>query len=123
MSDKLEGWKPSLKISDVLQQGELPSIRNMIESDIISKLCNDLELKKEEILRQRIKELGLKIDFDKEKKARFKSLVCEHEGDKEIWYYNDGSPKGFRILTFRPKKQPIDFTSSELKLGVAYEYY
>lgn len=58
---------------------------------------------KEEILLRALEEHGIKIDIEKEKERRFKSMVVEIQereaGKKvEVYYYNDGSIEGVKIV-------------------------
>ena len=76
-----------------------------IQNDAIDSLVSQVIKEKEEIITNRIKHLGLDIDFEQEANKRFKSIVCEHKfdgafTDEETYYCNDGSDEGFRIVTF-----------------------
>ena len=55
---------------------------------------------KTNILKGKLLDLGINIDFDKEEKSLHKPLVCEYSNNKETWYYKNGSSKMIRIVTF-----------------------
>lgn len=71
-------------------------------NNVILDALKDMQAKKNEIIQRRLLERGIEIDFDAEAKARFKKVVCESHVDtgEEIYYYDDGTPEGLRIVTF-----------------------
>lgn len=76
---------------------------DQFESDIDSKLdeiTEEASKRKLEILDERLKELGIVLDFKKEELRRFKSLTSNNVGNKTHIYYNDGSINGLRVITF-----------------------
>lgn len=52
----------------------------------------------EKELNDRLLELGIKVNWWREKNSRFKSISKETQGNKETFYYNDGSLDGRKIL-------------------------
>lgn len=83
---------------------ELPSIQN----EVIRKMSADIEDKKRGIILAKLKEKGIELDIAKESVSRFKSLSISYQDNKEIVYYNDGSPNGLRVVTFETKISPIN---------------
>ena len=72
-----------------------------MQENIVNNIINDLELKKKNLLMQRLAELNIYLDFEKEAKRRFKSLSSVYQSnDTETIYYNDGSIDGLRVITF-----------------------
>ena len=73
---------------------------------LISDLTSEFEAKKQEILKEKVKELGIEIDWELEAKRRFKSIMHEYHTDtrEDIYFYNDGSVEGQRIVTFAPSE-------------------
>lgn len=61
---------------------------------IMNKHIDKLVEEKQKIINQRLCELGLKMD---------KRIFYRKEGKKESVYYDDGSDKGLRIVTFEFK--------------------
>ncbi len=90
-------------------------------NELTSKLIQDLEIKKEEIITERLKQIGIEINYDEEKKRRFKSMVCEIHDNEQRWYYNDGSISGIRVVTFvdNPKNSSLD----GFHIGINTDYY
>lgn len=80
--------------------------RNMVSEDwktfqsAQQQLIEDLNRQRDEILEERLEQLGLEMYLKEEKGRRFKRFMREIEGDKETIYFNDGSVNGLRIVTF-----------------------
>jgi len=86
--------------------------------DKIQELASIIDKQKEEVIKQRLSELNIVLDERDEKNRRFKNFVCEIQGDKESYYYNNGSLSGIRIVTFvRVVNQ------NPLKFEVKLNYY
>jgi len=56
--------------------------------------------KKESLIFHKLKVLGIKLDLEAEKTARFPSLKVEVQGNVETWWYNDGTLDGMKVITF-----------------------
>lgn len=69
-----------------------------------NKFCNEVAEKlnkaKDKIILDRMKELGIDFDLKKEEKLRFKNFMTKETQNETTYYYNDGSEKGLRIITF-----------------------
>ena len=96
-------------------------MNNLLE-EASNNLISGIVKKKEEVVLDRLKEIGVVLDLEQEKKARFKSLVCEQSEESETWYYNDGTAKGLRLVTFVLSKPKFDI-DEPLKVGIEYTYY
>lgn len=81
--------------------------KNTKQNKIIIDLVSDLNRKKNDIIMQRLDELGIKIDLEIEQRRRFKNFVVEYNDTEETYWYNDGSETGLKIITF--KKPDINF--------------
>ena len=93
-------------------------------NELTSKLMQDVQAKKEEIIKERLEEIGVVIDEEEEKKRRFKSMLCEIHGNEERWYYNDGNIEGIRVVTFFDKgKGPSDLETKRFHIGINIDYY
>lgn len=73
--------------------------------DLISKLSQELNKKKEELLISRIDERVPShtfISFEKESLRRFPRLMRNYESidQSEHWYWNDNSVSGLRLISF-----------------------
>ena len=83
--------------------GEIPIDNNELTTGFES-LAPRMELQlskfKEEALLRKLKEFGIEIDLEKERKRRFSLLKREVEGYDERIYYNDGSMEGKLIIIF-----------------------
>lgn len=92
-----------------------------ITTDIIKKLNAD----KEEIVKSRLVEAGIELDYEKEKSKRFKSLVVEiNSMNSETYWYNDGTEEGLRIVTFEFPAQEMSGRGIEpTSLNVSMKYY
>lgn len=69
-------------------------------SGVYEKILKEQSQKKEEIVRKRLKELGIEFDLEEEKRRRFKRLIFETNHNSETLYFNDGSEAGIRVVTF-----------------------
>lgn len=64
------------------------------------QLIKDINRQKDEVLEERLEQLGLEMYLKEEEGRRFKRFMKVTEGDKETIYFNDGSINGLRIITF-----------------------
>lgn len=55
---------------------------------------------KERIIFQRLAMLNIEYDIIRYQKARFKRLLCEICGNRERWWFDDGTDNGKHIVTF-----------------------
>lgn len=86
---------------------------------LVEKVSSELTTKKDNLLKDKLAELGIKIDLEIESKKRFKSLVRESQGYLEHIYFNDGSEEGQKIITFVHK--PI--VNDQGLFGYSIEHY
>ncbi len=86
--------------------------------DKIQELAAIIDKQKEDVIKQRLSELNITLDEQNEKNRRFKNFVCEIKGDKESYYYNDGSLSGIRVVTF-----VSDVNQNPMKFEVKLNYY
>ena len=99
------------------------SIGNMMQ-EVTAKMIQDINVKREAIIREKLKEIvGLDIDIEQEQKRRFKRLSIEYRDNEETIYFNDGSIKGKRIVTFVKKDAPFDYINNDFKMSTEYSYY
>ncbi len=61
---------------------------------------------RERILKERLDLLGIHINLEEEKIRRFPTILIEKFENTSTYYYNDGSIKGLRVITF---KMGVDF--------------
>jgi valyl-tRNA synthetase len=66
----------------------------------IAEMVNNINQQKQAILDSKLEEKGFKIDWEEEAFGRFPKLIKAVQGNKETWYYNDGTKEGIRIVTF-----------------------
>jgi|TARA_R110000744_G_scaffold373646_1_gene485937 hypothetical protein len=96
-------------------------ISNMME-EVTRKMAQDINAKKELVIRQKLKEIvGIDIDIIEEERRRFKRLSSEYRGNEQTIYFNDGSLEGKRIVTFVKKEIPFDLET--FSLGYEETYY
>ena len=72
-----------------------------MEEELIRDLADRIGLKKDEIIKDRLKELWIDVDYETVKKMRFKPFMTEISEGLETVYYNDGSVDGLRVVTFK----------------------
>lgn len=88
--------------------------------DQLSSLIDDIQKKKMAVFYDKLKERGIEFDLEKESNRRFKSFMIEtHTDGREIYYYNDGSIQGLRIVTFVTQQPDLSSTN----LWFSYSYY
>ena len=96
-------------------------ISNLFEEKI-SLITQEIQKKRMFIINEKIKEkTGLEINFEQELGRLFKRFCIVTEGNKQTIFFNDGSIKGMRIITFVTKEIPFD--SENLNLGYEETYY
>lgn len=80
---------------------------------------------KDLIIAHNLSKHGIEIDFDAEARARFKKIVCEsHAGTgEETYYYNDGTPEGLRIVTFKMDWPSFDSPMSGDSIKIGFTHY
>lgn len=97
---------------------------NIIQ-EATEKLISDFNAKKDQIVKDRIKELGIDVeiyeDLLKQKKIRFNPFLREqHANGYELLYFNDGSANGLFIIGFCG----LDFGDpSELKMSISMHHF
>ena len=63
--------------------------------EVTRKMAQDINAKKELVIRQKLKEIvGIEIDVIEEERRRFKRLSIEYKGNEQTIYTNDGSLEG-----------------------------
>lgn len=76
------------------------SISNMMQY-VTTKMAQDINIQKKIVIKQKLKEIvGIEIDLQEESQRRFKRFCTVRQGNEETIYFNDGSLKGKRIVTF-----------------------
>lgn len=86
------------------------------------KIQLDILKKKEQLIIDRLAELGIKDDIKKEPKRRFKKFLCETQGQKSTYYYNDGSQQGLRLITIEVIF-PLVGIDGDGKINAEIKYY
>jgi len=87
---------------DLITNSEYVTINDKCMKKIQDKILEEKNKK----LKIRLKELNIKLNFDKIEEFRFKPIISEIQGNKETYYYNDGSKNGLKILTV--EQHPIN---------------
>lgn len=96
-------------------------------SELLNKLIQDqieqLELKKEEIIKTKLEEKGFYSIVTDNPKRRFKKMMIENHPDCEKYFVDDGSINGHLLVTFY---KPIFDTSSinkgfNMNISLKYE--
>lgn len=93
--------------------------------DISTRMAIDINLKKEAILKKAIKDLtGLDIDLESESKRMFKRILRVVDDKKEIYYFNDGSYDGVKVVTFEQIDSPLVFGGEMcFHASLSFKYY
>lgn len=90
-------------------------------SKAYEKVIHDVQAKKYELIFERINKLGNKYTFDDFKNSRFKRLICERHPDCEIWYYDNGTNEGQKIITFYPETN-TDEMNKQFMINYGFKY-
>lgn len=88
--------------------------------DLTHRMAGKIQDSRDEILKNRLESLGINIDFDKEEKSRFKSLIREFKGNEETIYYNNGSVGGLRVVTFATILKPINPETMTIEAEITF---
>lgn len=78
---------------------------------------NDYRQVKEDMMKNNIEKLGIKIDFNEEKERRFSRFVCECDNGKETYWFNDGSVTGIKIAEFTRRNVENSNYEEFIKIG------
>lgn len=94
-------------------------------STLIEDVVKRIDKKKEQILYEKLLELGILIDFEEEKKRTFKRFMVKHNNtnDSEEWYYNDGSIYGKRVITFVTRVPDFDFQDNKVNQNINLTWF
>lgn len=94
-------------------------------NSIVDDLVQSIEKKKEQILSEKLLELGIEIDFENEKRRTFKSLMVKinNTNNSEQWYYNDGSTYGKRIITFIIEFPEYNFHDNKITQNINLTWF
>jgi len=89
--------------------------------DQLSKAIDHLIIKKERFVLELLKKKGIVLDFELERKRRFKNLAVERQspGFSETWFYNDGTEEGLKVVTFI--RQPCLRKMCHTTIEMSYE--
>lgn len=74
-------------------------MENFLQESISNALA-EFDKKKDAVIANRIKSLGIKDDIKEQSTKRFNKFLCEVRDNEETYYYNDGTDEGLRIVTF-----------------------
>ena len=91
---------------------------------IIENACQELAQKKDALLLQAIRDkVSLSDSFDAKTEGlrtfpRLK-MIFDNIDMSEHWYWNDGSEKGLRLISFYPSEN--DIFSNEITIGFDYK--
>lgn len=80
-----------------------------IDNDGLKGYIQQMKRHEEAALKARLIQFGIDFDPEKEAKNRFPRLCVEHQYDKRIYWYNNGTPEGIRVMTIKysfPKISP-----------------
>lgn len=88
----------------------------------ISEMVKDIDEKKQEILSMKLKEIGCSITLVHNQTLRFKMIICEIQDNKEVYYFNDGSTNGRRVVTFEFIQKPLVMNDG-YQIMAEYKYY
>lgn len=83
---------------------EFTSLKDAVIGEQIQEMILEMQLKKETLLIQALSAYGITIDFEIEQTRRFKTITGVKQGQKELYYYNDGSINGLFIIGFENHK-------------------
>ena len=98
-------------------------LNQTMHSKMIGELIYNLNIRKEQVIKQRMKELGIKIDEETEKKRRFKTLLCVKQDNEETYYFNNGSSEGLRIVTFVEDPREVIPKNYSVHISIELSYY
>lgn len=96
-----------------------------LQEVFVGKIVEDLNKKRQEILEERCKELGIEFtDMGTERKRLFKRFCSVHVGEEETIFYNDGSMDGLRVITFKTTYDGItDVVGEKVNTCCTLTYY
>jgi hypothetical protein len=113
------------ELTDDLNNDLLADVNiNSLMHEMTTKLVNDIEQKRNQIIVDRLKEVvGIDLNIEEEQKRRFKRFAIEYNGNKETIYFNDGTAEGKRIVTFVRSDEPVSFDPEKTTMRVNYSYF
>lgn len=98
-----------------------------IVSELTDQVVARVNTEKERLVIERLKEIGVEIDFVAESKRTFPRIVRKFSAydQSESYYWNDGSEQGKLLITFYPMNMPTSFNESlavhQIKVGLKYK--
>jgi len=116
----MEVERMQLKLSDKNINRNISHNTSGIAETLTKELVNDIEQKKENVLFERLKKLGIQNEILDDKNRRFKRFVREISQGKETIFYNNGSPEGLRIITFVTKQKSFNPDEIQMEWNITY---
>ena len=91
------------------------------QNSLINNAIEKISKRKDDLILNKLKELGIEFDFQQEKDRRFKRFRIEQRENETSYYYNDGSTEGLRVITFVDTQTPFD--KEDFSIGIETTYY
>lgn len=96
------------------------------QEEMINKLISDLNNKKDLLIKERLSALNL-LHLLPTEKTKFPKVLCEQHPDEEIWFVDNGTKEGLRIITFKNynydnPQYSID-PEKTTSIGITLDYY
>lgn len=96
---------------------------NGFEDYIISNLSEQLNLKKEEIIKDKFNEIGLSHLLENLNNSRFKRVIIEVDGEFERWYADNGTIEGLLVITFINELPSVNFDDNRIIMASEIKYF
>lgn len=80
-----------------------------IMTEAIRSLTDKIQAKKLLLIGDRLKQMGLSHLMDGDGTRRFKRIMMEKHPDREIYYADNGTVDGVRIITFVEEQETIHY--------------
>ena len=89
--------------------------------EMIEKLAKEIDDKKQQVIKQRLEEMGMAHLLDNLEEQRFKRILVEKRHNEETYYADDGTLTGRRIVTFLIPKWEVSI--DEYLFNFQLKYY
>lgn len=91
-------------------------------NEAIRGMCVGIDRKKDDVIKAKLKELGIQLDIEMERKRKFPRFTVEKQGLEETLWFDDGSTHGQRVITFVQMNTSY-YEDMTCGIKVEYSYY
>lgn len=110
---------PEIYLPDESEYTDFTDVYSKLDS-VMSDVQSSFTKQREKLITDRLKQLGITFDQEEQMEKRFKDFIAERRGKELTYYYNNGTPRGLRIITFVEDDIFASDTNNRISMGFSY---